>query len=132
GEATLGVVPGERIPVAGGGACERARDAVGVVEAVERGLSAGAEAAVRDGGEGVALGLDGASLAGADVHAAAGGAFAAGGAIAGGDAGDDVLGGDDIGDQTIGAAGAAAGETGAGAGDTEDLEEVAPIETVTH
>src|SRR5690606_37942961 len=119
----LGLVPGQRLERAVR-ARERLRYAVRVVQAVQRGLASRAQAPVRNRRERVALRLDRAALARADVHPAAGRALAARGAEPRGEAGDHVFRRDHVRQQPLGGLRRDAEQPGARAGGTNLLEEL--------
>src|SRR5437773_1333249 len=81
------LVPGRLRELPVGSPQPRAGDAVGVVEALEAGLAAGAQSAVVRRRVRVALGVDGAAFADPSPEAAARRAFATGGRVPRGDAG---------------------------------------------
>jgi hypothetical protein len=104
----------------------RSRDPIGMVEPLQRGLTADTEAAAVDRVVGIALELHDAAVAIAREHAAAGRALPAHGSEPRGDAGHELLVGNDHRQDRLGRLLAAAGR-GRGAGRRHDLEEVASL-----
>jgi hypothetical protein len=129
GEPGDGVIPGDLHEAAVGGPGHRRLDPARVVEALQRGLPAGAELALVDRVLGIALELDRASLAGAYVHAAPGGALGAGARVPGRYAGHLILGLHQVGHQLLHPVGGAATQRhGAAAGrNSQHGEEAAAI-----
>ena len=126
--ALEGFVPGELAPraVLPG---HRSGDAVGIVEPLEPSLPARAQPAAVDGVRGIALDLDGATLARLDQDTAAGGALAARARVPVRDAGKDVLGRDQVRDELLRRTVTAAADR-ARRSDPGQLQEVAAVEDV--
>ena len=105
-----------------------APDPIGIVEPLKRRLSALAKGSRIDGMGGVSFELDGAGLAGLDVHPAAGAALGTGGCIPGRDARDLIFRLDEIRDEFLDALeGAARKRRRPGGGDANDFEEAAAV-----
>ena len=124
------LVPRERLPPAVGAARHRVRDAVRVVEPLERRLTAGAEPSLVERGLGIPLELDHASLAHLGVQSAPGGALAARGGVPGRDARNLLLGLNQVRNEMLGRLGpdAARRECGrAAARGAQHLEEASAI-----
>jgi len=122
-QALLGLIPGQRLELAVHPR-EGLRHPVRVVQPVQRGLPARAEAAVRDRRERIALRLHRTPFPRPDVHAAAGGALPARGAEPRREAGDHVLRRDHVWQQPLRALRRATEQPGAGASGPDDLEEL--------
>ncbi len=134
-EPLNGAVPVDRLERAAGTADHRASQAVGIVQSLDRGLTAGAQAAVIDGRVRIAFELHGAAFPNTDLYAAAGRAFATRRGVIGGGAGNLILGLDQIGDQFFRGLGTdpARRERGcSGARDAEHFEESSAIDCVGH
>src|SRR2546421_1441800 len=128
-------IPIDRFERPSGVADHRTSQAIRIVQALDRGLTAGAQAAAIDRRVGIAFELDGAAFADTDLHATARRAFATRRGVIGGGTGDLILGLNQIGDELFGGLGTdpARREGGcSGAGDAEDFEEPPTIDRVGH